>query len=139
MKKMWMVLFLLCGSAAFANDTSIPYIEVDDLTFTEADIGTKISFKGAEAMSLFNALPINDVMDSTRGFTATGKKKSVVINCSRTTWSEKKQDFDVISGGPVCTISVAKAMVKDGESDYQKWVNTRTPQNVPAKKPAPKK
>jgi hypothetical protein len=139
MKKMIAVLCLLWGSSVLANDSSIPYIEVNDLTFTNADVGTKITFKGADALSLFNALPMNDVMNNTRGFTATGKKKSVAIHCSKGTYNEKTNGLDDIPGGPLCTISVDKALVQDEYGDFQKWYKEREPQSVKEKKETKKK
>lgn len=138
MKNMIAVLYLLWGVSAAANDGGMPYIEVNDLTFTDADVGTKITFKGPEAMSLYNALPSMDVMNSSRGFTATGKKKSVFIRCKALNYNEKTGEFDKISDGPVCSISVDKAFTGSGGDD-SKWIHEREPQSVKDAKKTKKK
>lgn len=129
MKIVLVILSILCGTTALANDSGMPYIEVNDLTFTDADIGTKISFKGEEAMSLYNALPTMDVYNIQRGFTATGKKKSVRIVCEALKYNEKTDTAEKIAGGPLCSIEVAKVFTGTGGDD-SKWINDRAPQSV---------
>ncbi len=94
MKKV-LVLVILCTSGyAFANDSGMPYIDVEDLTFKEAAVGTKITFKGKDAMSLFNALPSMSVMDNEHGFTARGQRRLFVFNAlQRNTMRKRKEVF----------------------------------------------
>ena len=129
MKKILFTVALLSGLYSFANDSGMPYIEAKQLTFKNADIGSKIQFRGADAMSLYNALPAMDAMDSRHGFTANGQKKSVSIICELSTWDDKKSTFVKLDDGPVCTIAVNKKYVPK-EEDFFKWTNTREPQSV---------
>lgn len=137
MRSILLALIFLTSVQTLANDGGMPYINVDELTFREADIGTMISFKGNEAQSLFNALPSMSAMNNERGFTATGKKKSVVISCRTEFWNAKTESQIVIPNGPLCTITVAKAFdpAADG-GDNSKWINDRGPQS---EKQKPKK
>jgi hypothetical protein len=129
MKTILFAAALLAGLCTFANDSGMPYIEAKDLTFKNADIGSKIQFRGEDAMSLYNALPSMDVMNSRHGFTANGQKKSVSIICEVSTWNDKKSTFIKVNDGPVCTITVDKKYIPK-EEDFYKWTNTREPQNV---------
>ena len=142
MKSILFTGVVLLSASAMANDSGMPYIEVQDLTFKQADIGTSITFRGPEAMSLFNSLPSQNVLDNLRGFTATGKKKSVVIECSTEKWLEKQQTHVPIKDGPECQIRVEAVFnANDGERDNSKWIKTREPQSTKAtpKKEATKK
>jgi hypothetical protein len=126
-----MSLVLSVSASAFANDSSMPYIEVNDLTFKNADIGTKISFHGEDAKSLFNVLPNQDVYGYYHGFTATGKKKAVRIECRTHSWDDKKGDFFKLENGPACDIYVTEAFdPNSGEGDNSKWIADRAPQSV---------
>lgn len=129
MKNILAMVMVLVGFKAMANDSGMPYIEVDQLTFKRAEIGTSIEFRGKEAASLFKALPNMDVENSAHGFTATGQKKSVSIICMDKAWNDKENKFIAVSNGPICTVKVGPKFVR-GEGDDSKWVNDREPQSV---------
>lgn len=106
---------------ALANDSGMPYIDAEQLTFKGADIGTKITFQGKDALSLFNVLPALSVYRNSRGFTARGQKKAVYIGCDTETYDQKKEDFVKIANGPICTIEVKKTFKPGDMGDDSKW------------------
>ncbi|MBO9668056.1 MAG: hypothetical protein J7501_14740, partial [Bdellovibrio sp.] len=81
--------------------------------------------------SLFKVLPNLDARGYSHGFTATGKKKSVAIQCSTHGWDDKKNEFYEIQNGPECSIVVGTAYdINNDEEDHSKWIADRAPQSV---------
>ena len=128
------VLFL--SQLAFANDAGVPYINVNDLTLREADVGSKIEFKGPDAINLYNALPPMDAENHRRGFTALGKQKAVSIICYNSEYIEKTSSYKKLKDGPECIIAVVKAFATDSQdgNDYIHWTESRGPQSIDKKK-----
>jgi hypothetical protein len=105
-----MTVALLAFSAnAFANDGSIPYIKVNNVTTTVKNNQT-IKFSGGDAYNFFKALPNAFVYDTIHSLTIFDAKKSIEITCtSMDKNDESKQDPKNTS----CTISIGAALTKE--------------------------
>lgn len=90
--KVFFTIIAICITfqEAWANDTSMPYIQINNLTFKGSGVGTKITFQGEQALTLFNVLPVKNAMGYARGFAAKGEKKAILIGCETSIFDEKK-------------------------------------------------
>jgi hypothetical protein len=99
------------------GDIGMKYILAENLTFKRSDIGTEISFTGAEALNLFNALPQlepSDYPGKETGFIAQGQRKAVYFKCTRINSAS--------DDSPICAIKITKAF--DMKKDFRsKWIS----------------
>ena len=121
--KLLLALGLLLSPAVFANDGSVPYIEVNSIK-TKVKEKQPIVMSGGEAYKLYEALPRNFVYDTSRALTISAKDKAVIIYCNA---EAKDKDAETPVRDPAktkCTIEMTDAVAKQKENedtDLQKW------------------
>lgn len=107
------------------GDVGMRHIEVRDLTFKNAIVGTTMSFKGTDALSLYGTLPkvlIENDPEEATGFVATDKINAVSIKCQKSRYSEANQAYVRINGGPLCTIRINDGRSVHVQGAESKWI-----------------
>jgi hypothetical protein len=125
------VLATLAAGTAFANDSSIPAIDVDAID-TNAKVGTYMSFKGDEAAKLMRALPkISGVAgpvveEHDRGLLVQSPGYNIMLTCSDIDWTSSSDSLAFRT--PECRITFEKGAYEGDSFPWQPAAKC-TPEN----------
>lgn len=106
------------------GDVGMKHINVEALSLKNAGEGMKISFRGKEALSLYNTLPVSILSENPEeaaGFIARGKTHSVIVRCVSKRYDGTRKNYVAIHDAPLCTVTVEKAKPQ-ADLMQNKWV-----------------
>jgi hypothetical protein len=118
------------------GDVGMRDIEIHDIVTEKADVGTTMSFKGADASSLHAVLPTlasSENPQETTGFIAHDSNRAVVVKCIKNQFSDTRNAYEPVQGGPLCSVTIKEAPTRKAPSALR-WIASESNKNDKSKK-----
>ena len=107
------------------GDIGFKQIDVQQLNVEKANVGTTMTFRGSDAVTLYQVLPRvvgGQDQEETVGFVAHDQLHAVYVKCIKRQFNTKKGIAVPIENGPLCKIEIQENKLNLAPQEL-KWIN----------------